>query len=357
VIVLIPAYEPGPALVELVHRLSHHTVLVVDDGSGPVYASVFAAARVAGAEVMTLPFNQGKGCALRAGFAHARTHHPDEAVVCADSDGQHRPEDVEAVAARLADGDPAMVLGARRFAGRVPARSRFGNRVTAAAFAAATGLRLTDTQTGLRAYPARMLPCLEEVTGDRFEYELRLLMRAAREQLAVVEVEIATVYLDHNASSHFRPVRDSLRVLNPLLAFAASSLLGFVVDTVALLALVALTGSLAASVVAARLVSGAMNYSINRRLVFQAGNRASLARYVGLAAALLTLNLVLLEALSAMTGSLLVAKVATELLLVAAGYVVQRRYVFTRRPGRPNWSESAPVTAPAQPVPVPVPAR
>ena len=197
--------------------------------------------------MITLPFNQGKGRALRAGFARARTHHPGESVVCADSDGQHRPEEVEAVADRLADGDPAMVLGARRFAGQVPARSWVGNRVTAAAFAAATGLRLTDTQTGLRANPSRMLPWLEEMTGDRFEYELRLLVRAAREQLAVVEVEIATVYLDHNASSHFRPVRDSVRVLTPLVTFAASSLLGFVVDTVALLALVALTGSLAGS--------------------------------------------------------------------------------------------------------------
>jgi len=354
VIVLIPAYEPGPALVELVRHLSHHTVLVVNDGSGPLYVSVFAAARAAGAEVMTLPSNQGKGCALRAGFAHARSHHPGEAVVCADSDGQHRPEDVEAVGARLADGDPAMVLGARRFAGRVPARSRFGNRVTAAAFAAATGLSLTDTQTGLRAYPARMLPWLGEVAGDRFEYELRLLVRAAREELAVVEVEIATVYLDHNASSHFRPVRDSLRVLTPLLAFAASSLLGFVVDTVTLLALVALTGNLAGSAVAARLLSGALNYTVNKRLVFGAGDRASLLRYVGLAAALLTVNLVLLEALSAVSGSLLIAKVVTELLLVAAGYVIQRRYVFTRRLARPDRGGSPPVTAPAQEVPVPV---
>jgi len=352
VIVLIPAFEPGPALVELVRRLSHHTVLVVDDGSGPVYASVFAAARAAGAEVITLPSNLGKGRALRVGFAHARTHYPGEAVVSADGDGQHRPEDVEAVAARLADGDPAMVLGARRFAGRVPARSRFGNRVTAATFAAATGLRLTDTQTGLRAYPALMLPWLEEVAGDRFEYELRLLMRAAREQLAVVEVEIATVYLDHNASSHFRPVRDSLRVLTPLLAFAASSLVGFVVDTVALLALVALTGSLAASVVGARLVSGALNYTVNKRLVFQAGGRASLARYVVLAAALLTLNLGLLEVLSMVTGSLLVAKIATELLLITAGYAIQRQYVFTRRLGRPDRSDSPPVPAAEQPVPV-----
>jgi len=348
VIVLVPAYQPGPALVELVTRLRHHTVLVVDDGSGPRFAAVFAAARLAGAEVITLPLNQGKGRALRAGFAHARTHHPGEALICADSDGQHRLEDIEAVAARLAEGDPAMVLGTRRFVGDVPARSRFGNRVTAAAFAAATGLSLGDTQTGLRGYPPRMLAWLEQVDGDRFEYELRLLVRAAREQLSVVEVEIATVYLDHNASSHFRPVRDSLRVLTPLLAFAASSLLGFVVDTLALLALVALTGSLVGSAVGARLLSAGVNYGVNRRFVFPAAGRRSLIRYAGLAATVLALNVVLLDVLSAASGSLLAAKVVTELLLFAAGFLVQRRLVFARR--RPTRAGRPPRAATAQPL-------
>lgn len=351
-IVLIPAYEPGPALVELVRQLRHHTVLVVDDGSGPRCASVFAEARAAGAEVMTMPSNQGKGRALRAGFAHARTHHAGEAVVCADSDGQHRPGDIEKVAARLADGGVAMVLGVRRFEGEVPARSRIGNRFTGAAFARATGLELTDTQTGLRGYPAWMLPWLEEVEGDRFEYELRLLVRAAQEGLPVAEVEIATVYLDHNASSHFRPVRDSLRVLAPLLTFAASSLLGFAVDTVALLAFTALTGNLVGAAVGARLLSATVNYAVNRRLVFRTGDRRSLVRYGGLAAGLLAANVVLLEALRAVTGSLLLAKVATEVVLFLGSFTVQRRLVFTRRRRRTRPDDDRALTAGVRPVPV-----
>ncbi len=325
-------------------------MLVVDDGSGPGYVDQFAAARAAGAEVMTLPFNQGKGRALRAGFAHARTHHPGESVVCADSDGQHRSVDIEAVAARLSDDDSAMVLGTRRLVGEVPARSRFGNRVTAAAFAVATGLSLSDTQTGLRAYPARMLPWLEDVKGDRFEYELRLLVRAAREQLAVAEVEIATVYLDHNASSHFRPIRDSVRVLAPLLVFAASSLLGFVVDTIALLGLVALTGSLASSAVGARLLSAAVNYAVNRRFVFAGSGGKSWVRYAGLAAALLALNVIVLEVLSAAFGSVLAAKIATELLLFAASFLVQRRFVFNPGIRRPARTDAALPTPTAQPL-------
>lgn len=347
-IVLIPAYEPGGTLVELVRRLGQHTVVVVDDGSGPGYSDVFGRVRVLGAEVITSARNRGKGHALRTGFAFIRDRYPRRGVVCADSDGQHRPEDIEAVARHVAVSGAAMVLGGRRFTGVVPARSRFGNAVTSTAFRLVTGVRLIDTQTGLRAYPAWMLPWLGRVGGDRFEYEQRLLVRAARERLAIAEVEIATVYLGHNESSHFRPVRDSVRVFRPLLAFAMSSLLAFAVDTAALLALVALTGDLALSAVAARLLSATGNYAVNRAYVF--GSRANPAarpgsalRYAALAGLLLLLNVVVLRALTSLTGSVLAAKLLTEWGLFAASFLIQRTLVFSfRRPAarRPPAAEA-----------------
>ncbi len=344
-IVLIPAYEPGGTLVELVRRLGHRTVVVVDDGSGPGYAGVFARVRDLGAEVITSARNRGKGHALRAGFAHIGDRYPGRDVVCADSDGQHRPGDIEAVARHVARSGAAMVLGGRRFTGVVPARSRFGNVVTSAAFRLVTGVRLRDTQTGLRAYPAWMLPWLGRVGGDRFEYEQRLLLRAAREHLPIAEVEIATVYLGHNESSHFRPVRDSVRVYRPLLAFAASSLLAFAVDTVALLALVALTGNLALSAVAARLISATGNYAVNRAHVFGSGTNpaarpGSALRYALLAGGLLLLNVVLLQALTAVTGSVLVAKLLTEVSLFATSFLAQRCLVFSSR--RPAFTAATP---------------
>jgi putative flippase GtrA len=336
VIVLIPAYRPDHRLAELAGRLDRHRVLVVDDGSGPPYAEAFAAARRAGAEVITLSGNRGKGFALRAGFAHIRQNCPGEDVVCADSDGQHRVEDIEAVAARLAASDAAMVLGVRRFAGPVPARSRFGNATTRLFFRMITGCAVTDTQTGLRGYPARMLPWLGRVPGDRFEYELRLLLRAARERLPVDEVGIATVYLDGNSSSHFRPVIDSARIYGPLLAFAGSSLLAFAVDAALLAGLVAWTGHLVGSAVAARLVSATLNYTVNRGAVFggpdRAPHRRAAPRYAALALASLTANVALLQVLAAATGSLVAAKVACEALLFLAGFAIQRAVVFHRRP-------------------------
>jgi glycosyltransferase involved in cell wall biosynthesis len=356
VVVLIPAYEPDRRLIDLVNRLGHHRIIVVDDGSGAAYAAVFARVRDLGAEVITVAHNRGKGHALKVGFAYVRSHLPGHDVVCADSDGQHSPEDIEAVADRLAATDAAMVLGARRFTGQVPARSRFGNAVTRTAYRLATGRALLDTQTGLRGYPARMLGWLGEVGGEKFEYELRLLLRAAREGLHVEEVEIATIYLAGNASSHFRPLRDSARIYGRLLAFSASSLLAFAVDAVLLLTLATLTDSLAGAAIVARLVSATMNYQINRAWVF--GSRYGLApaatsarRYAALALTVLVANVILLEALTVLTGSVVAAKAMTEVSLFAASFVAQKYVVFPRRAAASQRNlRPIPAAAPREPV-------
>jgi glycosyltransferase involved in cell wall biosynthesis len=340
VIVLVPAYEPDRRLVELVRDLltadpAQH-LLVVDDGSGPSFAGLFDAAATLGAVVVRHDRNRGKGRALKTGFHHAQALWPGEDVVCADSDGQHTPADVLAVAAQVAASRTAMVLGARRFTGPVPSRSRLGNGLTRRLFFLTTGIDLTDTQTGLRAYPAEMLGWLCEVDGERFEYELELLLRARDAGHAIVEVPISTVYLDDNASSHFRPVRDSARVYAPLVRFAASSGLAAGIDYALLFLLHALTGSLALSVVGARATSASVNYATNRRFVFRRGGPASAPRYAALVTVVLAANWALMHALVMVLGAgLLLAKLVTEGLLLFVSYAVQQRYVFARAVGRP----------------------
>jgi putative flippase GtrA len=221
----------------------------------------------------------------------------------------------------------------RSFSGDdVPLRSRVGNRASALLVRAATGRALADTQTGLRGFAADLVPWLLSVRGDRFEYELRVLLEAARRGVPVEQVPIATVYLAGNSSSHFRAVRDSLRVYRPLALFLLSSLTAAAVDLVALVVLSALTGSLWLSVVGARLVSGTVNYSVNRRVVFRAGrSRRSLLGYVALAGSLLVANLALISGFTALGLGLLTAKLVTELLLVSVSFAVQRGAVFRRR--------------------------
>lgn len=372
--VLIPAFEPDGRLVELVRALVDVPVLIVDDGSGAYYADVFAAAAVAGAVVVTHSRNRGKGAALRTGFAEIVRRWPSAAVVTADADGQHTPDDIRRVAAAVdpahdgdgGDGDggngvATIVLGARAFTGgAVPARSRVGNVITRGLFRLATGQRLSDTQTGLRGYPATTLPWLQALRGDRFEYEFALLLKAREAGIALSEVPIATVYLDGNASSHFRPLRDSARVYAPLLRFAASALLAFAVDTLALLLFQALTGWLLFSVVAARVVSASLNFAVNRSLVFGARRsvplRTAAARYFSLAGLLLTASFGMLTALSDLGVPLVAAKLVTDATLFGVSFAVQRAVVFAPATSPVTAPVTAPVAAPTSRSPVAVPA-
>lgn len=334
-IILIPAYEPDLRLFRLVQSLraadATATILIVDDGSGPAFQGVFAVAEEAGATVLGFAANRGKGAALRFGFAWARHHRPGESVVCADCDGQHTPEDILRVGAAVRPG--TIVLGGRRFTGAVPLRSRVGNTISRWLFRAVTSTAVHDTQTGLRGIPADLLDWLASVPGERFEYEFTVLLRAKDAGVRLHEVEIATVYLAENASSHFRPVRDSLRIYAPLLGFAASSLTSYVIDLVLVVGLQAVTGNLLASVVAARLVSAAYNFQVNRRAVFdyRGDSRRAGLRYGVLAAGLLAINYVLLAGLVGLGWGVAPAKIAVEAVLFVASYVAQYRFVFRDR--------------------------
>jgi glycosyltransferase involved in cell wall biosynthesis len=341
-IVLIPAYEPDERLVTLVRSLRERSpesavsVVVVDDGSGPEYAQVFAAASMPGVDVLGHPKNLGKGAALRTGFAHVTDHYPDQSVVCADCDGQHTPDDIERIASVVAAHKGAVVLGVRSFQGSVPLKSRFGNAITRWFLAMATGSRMQDTQTGLRGYSADLLPWASSVSGDRFEYELNLLLGATSRGLEVIEVPTETIYIDGNSSTHFRPIVDSARVYAPLIKFGFSSIASFLIDFVGLFIMMALTHNLLASVVTARVTSATVNFATNRRHVFGAVGRTSLVgsmlRYATLVFVILVCNYGLIRVLTKdLHVPLLIAKLATELTLFTLSYQIQRRYIFGDR--------------------------
>ncbi|MFC0003792.1 glycosyltransferase family 2 protein [Micromonospora siamensis] len=225
-IVLLPVHQPSeklPALVgELRAAAPDLTMVVVDDGSsGPAPAEALRAARDLGCTVLRHRRNLGKGVALRTGFRYVIRTWPGQDVVCADGDGQHRTEDILRVARRVRE-TGRMVLGVRRFTGRVPLRSRVGNEVTRLLFRAVTGCPVRDTQTGLRGHPAAQLDWLLTVPGDRFDYEMAVLLAATRTGEGIEQTPVATRYVANNASSHFSSVVDSARVYRPLLRFAVS---------------------------------------------------------------------------------------------------------------------------------------
>ncbi|NGZ77660.1 bifunctional glycosyltransferase family 2/GtrA family protein [Saccharibacillus alkalitolerans] len=335
--ILIPSYEPDVRLLNLIVKLQEFglgPIVIVDDGSGPAYRDIFATAQAYGCTVLTHKHNLGKGCALKTGFRHIRERALRDPVICADSDGQHLPHDIKRVAGAVGLLPSAgMVLGSRKFTGKVPLRSRFGNSVTRGVFAVLTGGKVHDTQTGLRAFSADMLDWLCGVPGDRFEYEMNMLLAARREGYAIREIFIETVYLEENKSSHFRPLVDSFRIYLPILAFSASSAASALIDFLLLFVFQYLTHNLFLSVAAARLCSSVFNYSMNRRYVFGGKNAAKIGRsmpkYFSLVVLVLLLNYGLLHFYNEqLILPLVAAKILTEISIFLFSFWAQRRFVY-----------------------------
>lgn len=351
-IVLIPAYKPDNSLVLLCKKLlmrrngvdSGIEILVVDDGSGAEYASVFAAVSQLGSavHVLTLPVNGGKGAAMKAGIRWCLANRPSDCVVTADADGQHLPIDIIAVGIateiRAQKKEPALVMGVRTINDpnapsdlKIPWRSRFGNATTVGFFALATGKKVVDTQTGLRGLTPDILAWAAELPGERYEYEFNMLLRATKAAMSIEQVPITRVYEPGNPTSHFNPVRDSLRIYAPLMLFLMASLSGFIVDTLALL-VYSVAMPLLVAVVLARVTSGLVNYALNRWVISGHGNvlphGKALTRYTILAVGLLALNAGMLEALSFIGVNLLLAKILVEVSLIPISFAAQHRWVF-----------------------------
>ncbi|MFY1593147.1 glycosyltransferase family 2 protein [Micromonospora sp. WMMD737] len=219
-VVVLPVYQPGERLVELVTDLRavtpHTPVVVVDDGSDASSARLLRRVSDLGCTLRRLDCNRGKGSALKEGYQYVLRAHPGRDVVSADADGQHRAPDILHLAERVRD-SRAIVLGVRRFDGDVPLRRRIGNALTRTLFKISTGVTATDTQTGLRAYPHELVRWLLTIPGERFDYEMAVLVAAARNRCPIEQVTVPTRYLDGNASSHFGMIIDSVRTYRPLL--------------------------------------------------------------------------------------------------------------------------------------------
>lgn len=340
--VLIPAYEPDGRLPETVRALleaGSGPVVVVDDGSSPACAACFDALEALGVPVCRHARNLGKGVAIKTGVRYVLEHFPNcKGVVTADADGQHSPEDIRRVAERTAREGAFLVLGVRDFSQEnVPWRSFMGNRITSGVFRAITRVRCPDTQTGLRGIPAALFPLALAAEGDRYEYEMNVLLDAAGRRLPFDMVPIRTIYLDGNQSSHFRVVRDSFLIYRRpamfLLGAAASALVDLAAFSLFLRFLFRGDRSrLFAATVLARLLSGCVNFLFNKRFTFRSRGSAAResGRYLCLFLATMLVSGAGVAALGRLPVPALVIKIAVDSLLFLVNYIVERKWVFRR---------------------------
>lgn len=295
-IVIIPAYEPPKAFIDYANTLINRGfggVVVVNDGSNEKYAPIFdELSSIAGCTVLSYPENHGKGYALKTAFKHCKENYDEGYVfVTADCDGQHLAKDVEKIANAAYDHKSKLILGARDFSlDYVPARSKAGNINIRRMFKFFYGLSLSDTQTGLRAFSYSLLDKLISIKGDRFEYEMNMLIIFHKSHIQILEVPIETVYEkkpdDVEKISHFKTFSDSMRVMMTLFQnlgwYIVSSLLSAVIDIVAFFFLanyLPFTRNVLFATIGARILSSIVNFTINFKVVFNGRSKKSIIKY------------------------------------------------------------------------------
>ncbi len=345
--VIIPSLNPDDKLLAVVEGLTARgfsDLIVVNDGSAPDKARYFqTVAALPGCTVLTHQVNRGKGRALKTAFEYILAHRPDcLGAVTVDGDNQHHPDDVAALATALLDGNcSALLLGARDFSQpQVPARSRFGNRLTCFIFWLLCRQKISDTQTGLRGLPRGLLPGLLSLEGERFDFETNMLLYLHKNRIPMHEISIQTIYLEQNASSHFRAVLDSLSILRLVLTFGFASVVSAALDigcywlAVTLLYSLPLRERVLAATVIARAISSMANFFLNRHAVFGSDSPLSraLPRYYLLCCVQLLCSWVGVWGLTLVIGgSSVFAKLTVDTVLFFISFNIQRRWVFSRQ--------------------------
>lgn len=360
--VLIPSLSPDerlPAYVRELTEAGFGLVLVVDDGSAAEYQPIFdRIAEWEGCHVLHHEVNRGKGAALRTGYAYIKEKTQLQGVITADSDGQHTVPDALSLARELS-GTAELLLGSRDFSRKstqVPPKSRAGNRITSCVFRVLYGHWLPDTQTGLRAFSRGLIDFMLSIKGDRFEYEMNVLIYCAGKQVPMRALPIQTVYHDENKGSHFHPVRDSWRIYKLLLGnffkFMSASCLATLVDLALFsllrrwmaswgLSAVPLLGLLASphvflATAIARVCSATLNFKLNKSFVFNLKQcRGAVGRYLALCVGVMIVSGLSVGFISSSLSRVwpgavneTLIKAVVDTLLFFVNYRVQKAWVF-----------------------------
>ena len=340
--VLIPAYNPTELLLGLVEELRQRgcAVVVVDDGSSASTQFIFQALeRKATLDtrlvVLHHHVNLGKGAALKMGLNDIAVHWPHyQGIVTADADGQHSVEDIIKVGEALVAAPRQLILGVRILkVKKVPLRSRLGNTLTRYIFNTVTGLHLSDTQTGLRGIPLSFCAEYLKIPSHRYEFELDMLLISKKRGYSIAQIPIQSIYIDDNKGSHFNPVLDSMRIYFVLFRFILASLFAALVDYVVFMAVFLSTNQLLLSQYSARLISGGVNYTMNKRGVFGSKEhvKQSLPKYILLAMVLAFCSYLVIEFLVySLHLPVYLAKPLAEGLLFIASFSIQRSFIFSK---------------------------
>ena len=333
-IILIPSYEPDEKLIDLIKTINRDEfdIVVVNDGSNASYNSIFHKIEK-DVKLISYDNNMGKGYALKTGIKWiSDSYQKDYIIITMDSDGQHKIEDAKKLCHYIEKNPTHLVLGMRKRSDKTPIRSKIGNGITKMIYNLLTGLNVYDTQTGLRAFSDKLVSFLLNIDGNRFEYEMNVLLASAKAKIIIKEIEIETIYIENNKGSHFKTIRDSYLIYKEIIKFSASSIISFFIDY---LFYILFTNyfSITLSNVMARIISGTFNFQFNKKYVFQSKNHTlkKVISYILLALFILCFNTFILNIfISTIYLNKYIAKLITEFILFILSYFIQRVIIFKK---------------------------
>lgn len=353
IVILIPALNPTEDFIEYIDKLSdsHENIdiVVVDDGSREKCKNVFEKiAKLKNTIVLTHAINLGKGRALKTGFNYYINNYSKEnsiGIITADSDGQHDIGDIIAIGKKLKNN--TLILGTRDFnEEQVPFKSRSGNKITTVVFKLLYGKKINDTQTGLRGLSYDFAKECIKMDGERFEYEINMLIEAVRNKVEIVEHKIKTIYFDNNSETHFNPVKDSIKIygvmLKRFLRFFISGITSSILD-IGLFTIFynifkhnfTTTVTILIATILARVCSSMYNYIINKNLVFNDNKkRNTIIKYYILCIIQMLISWLLVNKVYIVINEIIspsIVKIFVDVVLFLISFQIQQRWVFAKK--------------------------
>ncbi len=349
--IIIPALDPDERMVSLVRELrtsGFANIILVDDGSQIENRKYFKRCKEEyDCTIIRHVVNFGKGIALKSAFNHILEFRSDLAgAVTVDCDGQHILADVDTCARLTYENPDKLILGCRQFDNTgIPWRSRFGNKLTRNMIRLLCGIKVSDTQTGLRGLPVSLIAeHFASTKGERFEYEMNMLIAARENHIDIMEFPIRTIYLENNESSHFNPFLDSIRIYKVFFKFMLSSLSSFLIDILFFYVLgwifrpfisehAVIFGSsllLLVRTVLARLISSLYNFFMNKNQVFKNDSKSPLivVKYYTLCIVQMICSWLLVNHLFTFISYATIRKCIIDTILFAISFQIQREWVF-----------------------------
>ncbi|MGM9878192.1 MAG: glycosyltransferase [Bacilli bacterium] len=322
-IAVIPAYEPNDKMIHLLSELkrNNYIIIVVNDGSNKSYDNIFRVAKKY-ATILKHDKNQGKGSALKTAFSYIKNKYSSYCVITIDCDGQHKVSDANKLYEYLINHERQLVIGKRKRLKNTPLRSRIGNSITRFIYFISSGIDVYDTQTGLRAFTNKLMDFMLQIDGQRYEYEMNMLLYCPINNIKIKEIEIETIYYDNNSNSHFSTLKDSYKIYKQIIKFSSISIISFIIDYLLYIFFNISTKKLELSNILSRLISSILNYNLNKNRVFKNKNIILYFIYV---ICILIINTIMLNiAVNYFSINIYLSKIMIELIIFIVSFCIKK---------------------------------